>query len=164
MKVSEFFKTLDSISDDFNILFKSPDCKLLPLHFHVTEAATVNKKFVDCGGVEREENYASIQLWTANDYNHRITTGKLRKIILSHLLENNQDMDILVEHDEASLTTYTVEDYDVIGTTILYLLGKKSTQCLAPDKCGVNAPKKTCGGKCKNEKCEKETCKKGSCC
>jgi len=150
MKVSEFFKSLDSISDDCNILFKSPDCKLLPFHFHITEAATVNKKFVDCGGTEREENYASIQLWTANDYNHRITTGKLRKIILNHLLENNQDMEIFLECDETSLTTYTIESSEVIGTTIIYALGKKTTQCLAPDQCGVKeTPKKSCcKGKC----------------
>jgi hypothetical protein len=84
MKISQVFKLLDSIADDYSIIFKTPDCKLLPLHFHVTEAASVQKKFVDCGGVEREESYASIQLWTADDYDHRITTGKLRKIILNN--------------------------------------------------------------------------------
>lgn len=150
MKVSQFFKTLDSISDDCNILFKSPDCKLLPLHFHVTEAASVHKKFVDCGGVEREEEYATIQLWIANDYNHRINTGKLRKIILNHLVQTDNDMDLLIEYDGDSLTTYTIESSELIGTTIVYLLGKKTAQCLAPDQCGVKEePKKACcKGKC----------------
>ncbi len=153
MKVSEFFKSLDAISDNCNIIFKSPDCKLLPLHFHVTEAATVFKKFKDCGGIDREESYASIQLWTANDYNHRITTGKLRKIILNTLMENENDMEMLVEHEADTLSIYTVESYEVIGETILYLLGRKKTQCLAPDQCGVN-----------KEVVEKKCCKKGGCC
>lgn len=144
MKVSQFFKSLDAISDDCNVIFKSPDCKLLPLHFHVTEAATINKKFVDCGGVEREESYASIQIWTADDYNHRITTGKLRKIILNNLVQTDIDMDLLVEYDGDSLTIFTVEKYEVIGTTILYSLGKKKTQCLAPNQCGVQEVKKPC--------------------
>jgi hypothetical protein len=151
MKISQVFKLLDSIADDYNIIFKTPDCKLLPLHFHVTEAASVQKKFVDCGGVEREESYASIQLWTADDYDHRITTGKLRKIILNNLIQTDNDMDLFVECDDNSLTTYTVESSEIAGKTIAFLLGKKTTQCLAPDKCGVKeAPKKSC---CKGECC-----------
>lgn len=151
MKVSHFFKVLDSINDECNIIFKTPDCKLLPLHFHVTEAATINKKFVDCGGIEREESHASIQLWTNDDdYNHRITTGKLRKIILNHLVQTDNDMDILLECDENSLTTYTIENSEVIGSTVVFLLGKKVTQCLAPDKCGIKTEvkKPCCKGKC----------------
>jgi len=151
MKVSQFFKSLDAVSDDCNIIFKSPDCKLLPLHFHVTEAATVQKNFIDCGGTERSETYATIQLWTADDYNHRITTGKLRKIILNHLVQSDSDFDLLVENDGESLTTYTIESSELIGNTIVYLLGKKTAQCLAPDKCGV-------------EETSKNTCCKGKCC
>jgi hypothetical protein len=150
MKVSQFFKYLDAISDDCSIIFKTPNCKLLPLHFHITEAATVNKKFVDCGGVEREDSYASIQLWTADDYNHRITSGKLRKIILNHLVSTDNDMELLLECDDNSLTTYTIESSELIGKTVVFLLGKKTTQCLAPDKCGVKveAKKPCCQGKC----------------
>mgnify|MGYP006279386825 CR=1 FL=1 len=164
MKVSEFFKSLDSISDDCNILFKSPDCKLLPLHFHVTEAATVFKKFKDCGGIDREESYASIQLWTANDYNHRITTGKLRNIILNTLMENEKDMEMIIEHEADTLSLYTVERYEVISKTILFILGKKKAQCLAPDQCGINEEKNSCTVERREEKVEKKCCKKGGCC
>lgn len=153
MKVSEFFKSLDSIGDNYNIIFKSPDRKLLPLHFHVTEAAVVLKKFTDCGGFEREELYSTIQLWTSHDYNHRINAGKLRKIILNTLVANDKDMDLFVEHETDTLSLYAVESYEVIGETILYLLGNKKAQCLAPDQCGVN-----------EGVVEKKCCQKSNCC
>jgi hypothetical protein len=92
MKVSSFFKNLEIVSEDRQVIFKTPDGKFIPFHFHVTEAATVNKKFRDCGGVERNETYASIQLWAANDFEHRINAGKIRKIMLNTLLENENDI------------------------------------------------------------------------
>ena len=45
MKVSSFFKNLDSVSENYGVAFKTPDQKFVPLHFHVTEAATIQKKF-----------------------------------------------------------------------------------------------------------------------
>lgn len=149
MKVSSFFKNLDTVSEDKQVVFKTPDGKFIPFHFHVTEAATVNKKFRDCGGVERNETFASIQLWVANDFEHRINAGKIRKIILSTLIENEVDMDIVVEYETDTLSTYNIDSVEIVNNTLVYSLIKKKTDCLAPDKCGVTAPKKQCcGGKC----------------
>jgi hypothetical protein len=36
--------------------FQLPDKSFVPAHFHVTEVGKVTKKFIDCGGVVREEN------------------------------------------------------------------------------------------------------------
>ena len=47
MKVRSFFKNLDTVSEDNKVAFKTPDGKFVPFHFHVTEAATINKKFRD---------------------------------------------------------------------------------------------------------------------
>jgi|LakMenE01Jun11ns_1017448.scaffolds.fasta_scaffold9953239_2 hypothetical protein len=150
MKVSSFFKNLDTVSEDNKVAFKTPDGKFIPFHFHVTEAATINKKFRDCGGVERNENYASIQLWVANDFDHRINAGKIRKIILSTLIENEMDMDLVVEYETDTLSTYNIDSVEIIKNTLVYSLIKKKTECLAPDKCGITAPKKPCcgGNKC----------------
>ena len=149
MKVSSFFKNLDTVSEDKQVVFKTPDGKFIPFHFHVTEAATVNKKFRDCGGVERNETFASIQLWVANDFEHRINAGKIRKIILSTLIENEVDMDLVVEYETDTLSTYNIDYVEIVNNTLVYSLIKKKTDCLAPDKCGVTAPKKQCcGGKC----------------
>lgn len=148
MKVSSFFKNLDTVSEDKQVVFKTPDGKFIPFHFHVTEAATVNKKFRDCGGVERNETFASIQLWVANDFEHRITAGKIRKIILSTLIENEVDMDLVVEYETDTLSTYNIDSVEIVKNTLVYSLIKKKTECLAPDKCGITAPKKPCcGGK-----------------
>jgi len=150
MKVSSFFKNLDTVSEDNKVAFKTPDGKFVPFHFHVTEAATINKKFRDCGGVERNETFASIQLWVANDFEHRISAGKIRKIILSTLIENEMDMDLVVEYETDTLSTYNIDSVEIIKNTLVYNLIKKKTECLAPDKCGITAPKKPCcgGNKC----------------
>jgi hypothetical protein len=149
MKVSSFFKNLDTVSEDKQIVFKTPDGKFIPFHFHVTEAATVSKKFRDCGGVERSETYASIQLWVTNDFEHRINAGKIRKIILETLIKNESDMDLVVEYETDTLATYNIDSVEIIKNTLVYNLIKKKTECLAPDKCGITAPKKACcGGKC----------------
>ena len=149
MKVSSFFKNLDNVSEDKQVVFKTPDGKFVPFHFHVTEAATINKKFKDCGGVERNETYASIQLWVANDFEHRINAGKIRKIILNTLIDNENDMDIVVEYETDTLSIYNIDSVEIVENTLVYSLLKKKADCLAPDKCGITAPKKQfCGGKC----------------
>jgi len=149
MKVSSFFKNIDTVSEDKQVVFKTPDGKFIPFHFHVTEAATINKKFKDCGGVERNETYASIQLWVANDFEHRINAGKIRKIILNTLIDNENDMDIVVEYETDTLSTYNIDSVEIVENTLVYSLIKKKADCLAPDKCGIAAPKKQCcGGKC----------------
>ena len=144
MKVSSFFKNLDSVAEDFSVVFKTPDYKFIPFHFHVTEVATVHKKFRDCGNNYREDAYASIQIWIANDYDHRLTAGKLRKILLNTLLENEQDLDLIVESENDTVSLYNIESSEFVGKSIVFQLSKRKTECLAPDKCGVVAETVAC--------------------
>ena len=150
MKISEFFKVLDTSSEDKQVVFKTPDGKFIPFHYHVTEPAIINKKFRDCGGVERNENYASIQLWVASDYDHRINTGKLRKIVLSTITEIEKDYDLIVEYETDSLASYNIEKLEFVGGNFVFSLGKRKADCLAPDKCGIQpeVKKPCCQGKC----------------
>lgn len=144
MKVSTFFKNLDSVGENHGVAFKTPDQKFVPFNFHVTEAATVKKQFRDCGNNYREDIYASIQLWVAHDYEHRLTAGKLRKILLNTLLENEQDLDLVVESENDTVALYNIESAEVVGKSIVFQLSKRRTACLAPDKCGVSTETVDC--------------------
>jgi len=112
----------------------------VPEHFHVTEFGYVTKTFVDCGGeIRRKDNY-SMQIWVADDLNHRITGVKLLNIVE---LENFQTAYyVMVEYD----TNGTIGLYGLkLEDDILKLVPTK-TDCLAKDKCGItdNCSSKGC--------------------
>ena len=60
---------------------KLPDGSYVPPHFHLNEVGLITKHFVDCGGIERQEKTASLQLCVADDYSHRLTPKKFLKIV-----------------------------------------------------------------------------------
>ena len=149
MKTGLFFKALDSVSEDFGLAFRTPDKKLVPAHFHVTEAAVVHKRFKDCGGTERNDSFASIQLWVAHDTDHRIKAGKLRKIILDNILSGEDDLELVVEYENDTVCLYNVDGAEQCGGSLVFQLAKRKTDCLAPDRCGVSPePSKCCPSGC----------------
>ena len=122
-----------------NFTITLPDGTLVPSHFHVTEVGEVTKNFIDCGGTRRMERVAILQLWSADDYGHRLAPGKLVSIIEIGERELGMgDLEIEVEYQGAA----TIEKFglEVSGDTLQ--LTTKLTDCLAKDKCGVPAPKK----------------------
>lgn len=130
MKLSEFKKILQTKS---TIAFELPEGKLVPSHFHVTEVGQINKRFIDCGGVLRDENTVNFQLWEADDYDHRLHPEKLMSIIeLSEKMLDIEDNEIEVEYQGKTIGKY---DLDYEGSN--FLLKNKATDCLAKDKCGV---------------------------
>lgn len=132
MKISEV-KTILQQSEE--IKFELPDGTLVPTHFHVTEVGKIHKHFIDCGGTVRTEESANFQLWSANDYNHRLEPGKLRKIIqLSERVLELGDLEIEVEYQGT-----TIEKYGLAHNGSHFLLTSKQTDCLAQDACGVPA-------------------------
>ncbi len=77
MILSEFKKHVG----DLDVLrFKLPNGHV-PDHFHITEVGVSDKCFVDCGGYQRRSTYICFQLWTADDYDHRLSPKKLLSII-----------------------------------------------------------------------------------
>jgi hypothetical protein len=60
--------------------FQLPDASRVPEHFHITEIGRIQRHFVDCGGTERMENRINFQLWVANDYDHRLSPEKLKRL------------------------------------------------------------------------------------
>jgi hypothetical protein len=116
------------------LLFTLPDGTRVPAHFHVTEVGEVDKTFIDCGGTLRRERKAVLQLWSANDYDHRLHPGKLRDIIkLAEGRLGLADLEVEVEYQGKS----TVESYSLTATEEGLLLTGQQTDCLAKDQCGI---------------------------
>jgi hypothetical protein len=134
MKLSEFVGHLSGLKE---IAFQLPNGELVPEHFHVTEVGKIKKHFIDCGGVLRDEEKISFQLWEENDYNHRLHPEKLIKIVkLAEEKLQLKDVEIEVEYQGQSINKFHL-DFD--GKN--FLLKNTQTDCLAKDKCGVPAQK-----------------------
>jgi len=126
-KVKEVLLTLE------NVEFQLEDGTFVPEHFHVTEVGQINKKFIDCGGVIRNEQVVNFQLWNADDYEHRLKPKKLLSIIeLSEEKLGIEDAEIEVEYQAGTIGKY---DLNFNGKT--FVLKNKTTACLAEDACGI---------------------------
>ena len=78
MNLQELKKSLEQLEE---VTFVLPNGTHVPPHFHVTEVGKSSKHYVDCGGTVREEEAVTFQLWSANDYDHRIQPQKILDII-----------------------------------------------------------------------------------
>ena len=130
MKISEVKHQLEQLD---KISFMLPNGELVPSHFHVTEVGKVTKHFIDCGGIVRTEEAANFQLFSANDYNHRLHPEKLLDIIeLSQKVLLLGDLEIEVEYQGETIGKFGL---DFNGTHCL--LTTTQTTCLATDNCGI---------------------------
>ena len=121
------------------VMFELPDGTRVPPHFHVTEVGRVRKDFIDCGGTVRSSERCVLQVWVAdNDEAHRLSAGKLAKIIdLAGPLLGTADLPMEVEYDVGVITQFPIEGAVRTPEGIIFRLGGKHTACLAPDRCGV---------------------------
>jgi hypothetical protein len=138
-----------------NVHFVLPDGDLIPSEFHVTEVGHVVKKFIDCGGTVRITEACLLQTWVSDDdKNHRLTAGKLAKILdLSRQVVPSEELNVEVEYEDCAVGQYTVESVATDGAVLSFQLGNKKTDCLAREVCGVEATGCGCGpadasGKC----------------
>jgi hypothetical protein len=114
-----------------------PSGAFVPSHFHVTEVGHVQKDFIDCGGTLRKSVSCLLQVWTADDLDHRLSAGKLAKILqLAELLELD-DLSVEVEYGPDVASRYFLSNVEVTPKGLLLELVGKQTDCLAKDKCGV---------------------------
>jgi hypothetical protein len=115
-----------------------PSGEFVPAHFHVTEVGRVLKDFIDCGGTLRETRSCVVQVWVANDVDHRLNAGKLSKIF--NAAEQKFDcraLPVEIEYETDVLGTYPLSGIELTPAGLLLTLGAKHTACLAPDQCGV---------------------------
>ena len=130
MKIHQFKNIVGSLN---SINFQLENGQIIPKHFHITEIGCISKKFIDCGGTVREEKIINLQLWNANDFNHRLKPNKLIEIIeLAEKTLSIEDIPIEIEYQNE-----TIGKYDVLFNGESFVLAPKTTNCLAADKCGI---------------------------
>lgn len=152
MRVSHFDRLLRQHATD-QLRFALPDGTLVPAHFHVTEVGRVEKRFIDCGGTRRTEAACVLQVWVADDRDHRLAAGKLSGILgLASDLLAGQDLAVEVEFERGVVSQYPVTGSEHQDGLLLFHLGLKHTDCLAKDRCGIpvtgNASPGCCGPGC----------------
>jgi hypothetical protein len=77
-----------------------------------------------------------LQTWVADDYEHRLTAGKLIKIIeKAQALLNHEDLEVDIEHDLGYVTQFPLAGVEVQGTELILILQGRNTACLAPELC-----------------------------
>ena len=131
-ELKEQLKTID------NVVFQLPDGSFVPKHFHVTEVGKVDKHFIDCGGTVRRESVVNFQLWTAEDYDHRLGAKKLLNII--ELSENKLQIGNL--EIEVEYQSDTIGKYGLAIENNKLVLQATQTDCLAKDNCGIPTSQK----------------------
>ncbi|HEU5081092.1 MAG TPA: DUF6428 family protein [Opitutaceae bacterium] len=152
MKITEFKQRLEEHVDK-PVGFVFDDGEFVPPHFHITEVGHVVKNFIDCGGTVRRAASVQLQVWLGDDEHHRLTAGKLAKIIeLAKPLIPSEDLDIEIEYEGCVISQYTLESASVIDGQVVFRLADKHTDCLAKESCGIEvagAARETsgcCGG------------------
>ena len=61
--------------------FQLPNGEFVPAHFHITEIGNVNRNYIDCGGILRQEKKINLQLLVASDIEHRLKPDNLLNIL-----------------------------------------------------------------------------------
>lgn len=137
MNVAQFRAALLA-SPDASLHLMLPDGDFVPAHFHVTEIGRVQKDFIDCGGTTRSAVTCLLQVWVANDTEHRLTAGKLAGILKTATpLLGSDELAVEVEYERDAVSQFPVAAAETTPAGVLFHLGRKHTDCLAPDECGI---------------------------
>lgn len=135
MNVADLKRTLSQYPAA-NIRFLLPKGEAVPAHAHVTEVARIDKRFIDCGGNLHHDSRCRLQTWFANDVEHRLTAGKLAKILeKAASVLGSDELDVDVEYEVGVITQAQLESVEVLAGELAFHLGERHTACLAMDKC-----------------------------
>lgn len=109
---------------------------MVPAHAHVTEVARIDKHFVDCGGTRRVDAFCRLQTWVAGDLDHRLTAGKLLRILdkAAPLLASDS-LEVDIEHETSLISQYPLNSVKAVGDELFFELESRHTACLAEDHC-----------------------------
>ena len=130
MLISAFKQTLSELD---TLKFQLPNGEFVPAHFHITEVGNITRNFIDCGGVQRQENKLNLQLWVASDTDHRLKTTNLLNILqLAEKQLGNSNVEVEVEYQQS-----TIGRYKLAFNGAVFQLINTQTACLAPNQCGI---------------------------
>lgn len=140
MKLTEL-KTALAQHPTTTLRFVLPTGSKVPPHAHVTEVARLDKRFVDCGGTFRTESTCRLQTWFSDDTEHRLSAGKLLKILdRGESLFAGDDLAVEVEYEAPFVSQFPIAAVEAEGDALLVRLDTRHTACLAEDKCLPPAP------------------------
>lgn len=140
MKITELKSELNK-RPTANLRFTLPNGETIPAHAHVTEVARIDKRFIDCGGTLRNDSHCRLQTWFSDDLDHRLTAGKLAKILeMAAPVLGMDDLEVDVEHEVGFVTQFPLIAIEATASEIILRLSERHTACLAPEKC--KPPKK----------------------
>ncbi|YCM44255.1 DUF6428 family protein [Verrucomicrobiaceae bacterium 227] len=135
MNLPEFLELLKAHPNK-GITLALPDGTTAPAHFHITEVGQLTRSFLDCGGKKHRVETCLLQVWTAQDYNHRIQAGKLANIVtLATDLFDDSNIPVEFEHEAPVLTQMPITSFEVTNGQLVFNLTHKATDCLAKDIC-----------------------------
>jgi len=118
------------------VRFELPTTTLLSPHIHVTEVARIDKKFVDCGGTLRTDSSCRLQIYQADDTEHRITAAKFAQILAKGAgVLNSLNLSVEVEAEAPYLSVFPITASRIEEKQIVLSLGMRHTACLAEDVC-----------------------------
>ena len=137
MNVAEF-RAILAAHPEARMHWMLPDRSFVPDHYHITEVGRVQKDFIDCGGTIRSLTSCLLQIWVAEDKDHRLLAKKLATIMeIAGAVLKSDELPVEVEYEEGTISQYPVAGVEVAPAGLLFHLGAKHTACLAPEKCGV---------------------------
>ncbi len=140
MKIAELKREL-SQNPQANVRFILPNGESAPAHAHVTEVARIDKRFIDCGGTLRNDSLCRLQTWFSDDVDHRLTAGKLAKILeKAASILHSDELEVDVEHEAGFITQFPLNSVEILSDEILLRLTERHTACLALDKCKPPPP------------------------
>jgi hypothetical protein len=147
MKFGEF-KQLINQKPDREIVIYLPNNEIIPKHFHLTDIGTITHNFIDCGGVVGQNSWVQMQLWVADDIEHRITTTTLDHILhqSQEILNDVNSHNVVIEYQTSggSATKYDIKNIEITDTFNIHLANVNTT-CLEiernpnTNKCGNNS-------------------------
>lgn len=137
MTIKEFRSILEAHPEAL-VHWRLPDGSYVPVHYHITEVGRVRKDFVDCGGTARSLSYCALQVWVADDVDHRLDAGRLLGIMKAgEGLLGSDELPVEIEYESGAFSQYPVVGAEPTSCGLVFRLGGKQTACLAPQKCGV---------------------------
>lgn len=145
MKTSELQNIL-AAHRDHQLVIMLPDGGRVPAHAHVTEVGRIDRHFIDCGGTVRRSSFCCLQVWVADDTDHRLTAGKLADIIGRAAAIDVPALDVEVEYEDGLISQFPVLDAHANDNTVTLSLGTKHTDCLAKELCLPASPGEECCG------------------
>jgi hypothetical protein len=135
MKLSELKSILNQHSAT-RLHFVLPNGDSVPPHAHVTEVARIDKRFIDCGGTLRNDSLCRLQTWFSDDTDHRLTAGKLVKILdKAAAVLGTDELEVDIEHQAGYISQFPLQSVEVLPSEIVFHLTERHTACLAEDKC-----------------------------